>query len=224
MKGQKQDLTGKTFGRLFVVRRAGTKMGNVLWLCKCSCGNEKVVMGSNLRGKTESCGCYRKETHSTHGMSKHPLFYTWRNMRRRCGNTDYGEIYAGVTMHKPWEWFPNFVKYVDKYLGKKPTSQHTLDRVDNLGSYVPGNIRWASKEEQSNNRRSVRLFTYRGEKGTARYFSKKYKVRFTTLCSRLWRGMTICQALETPLSEPHIISSHARHYGQVREEKEQTEE
>lgn len=60
------DLTGKTFGKLTVIRRAEdhvSKNGNkrVAWLCKCECGNELVVLGLNLtRNHTVSCGCARK--------------------------------------------------------------------------------------------------------------------------------------------------------------------
>ena len=57
------DLTGKRFGRLIVIRDTGEKRGNEhLWLCKCDCGNEKIVRGVSLRsGGTSSCGCLKKE-------------------------------------------------------------------------------------------------------------------------------------------------------------------
>lgn len=53
------DLTGQWFGRLQVVARDGTYGStHATWLCRCSCGNEKVVIGLNLRsGKSTSCGC-----------------------------------------------------------------------------------------------------------------------------------------------------------------------
>ena len=53
------DLTGKIFGKLTVIERAGvTKNGNPTWVCKCECGNETVVSGDSLRsGHTKSCGC-----------------------------------------------------------------------------------------------------------------------------------------------------------------------
>lgn len=57
---------GNRYGRLVVIERAGsTPKGYVTWLCKCDCGNEKVVRGDCLRhGQTKSCGCYRKELFS----------------------------------------------------------------------------------------------------------------------------------------------------------------
>ena len=57
------DETGNTYGYLTVLRRApNNKDGRAMWLCKCKCGNELIVLGKNLRsGNTKSCGCYQKE-------------------------------------------------------------------------------------------------------------------------------------------------------------------
>ena len=58
------DLTGKRFGRFIVISRANnSKDGRTMWLCKCDCGNERIVAGKSLRnGHTKSCGCLNKET------------------------------------------------------------------------------------------------------------------------------------------------------------------
>ena len=57
-----KDLTGQKFGRLTVIKRAENKRGRVYWLCKCECGNEKVIMGDNLKsGGIMSCGCFQSE-------------------------------------------------------------------------------------------------------------------------------------------------------------------
>lgn len=55
------DLTGKRFGKLTVVSVFGRrKNGEVKWLCSCDCGNQTVVLTTNLnRGNTSSCGCIR---------------------------------------------------------------------------------------------------------------------------------------------------------------------
>lgn len=57
------DLTGKRFGRFTVIKRAqNNKDGRAMWLCKCDCGNERVVLGKCLRnGHTQSCGCLNKD-------------------------------------------------------------------------------------------------------------------------------------------------------------------
>lgn len=57
------DLTGKQFGRLTVLRQHGKNAySQVLWLCRCECGNQYVVMSSNLiAGHVKSCGCLLRE-------------------------------------------------------------------------------------------------------------------------------------------------------------------
>lgn len=53
------DLTGQRFGRLTVIERSDSKNGRATWLCKCDCGNTKVISGVDLRrGTIKSCGCY----------------------------------------------------------------------------------------------------------------------------------------------------------------------
>lgn len=53
------DLTGKKFNKLLVISRHGKdSFGNISWLCKCDCGNEKIITGAYLKnGDTKSCGC-----------------------------------------------------------------------------------------------------------------------------------------------------------------------
>jgi len=62
------DLTGQRFGMLTVVGQApSTDKGRRCWICKCDCGTEKIVLGSNLRrGTTVSCGC--KHRHNLAGQ------------------------------------------------------------------------------------------------------------------------------------------------------------
>lgn len=58
-----KEMTGQKFGRLTVIKRAGSdKWGAAAWLCKCECGNEVVTTGARLRsGNVKSCGCFRDE-------------------------------------------------------------------------------------------------------------------------------------------------------------------
>lgn len=55
-----RDLTGKRFGKLLVLKRAGSdSTGKATWLCKCDCGNTSTPTGDKLeRKRTVSCGCF----------------------------------------------------------------------------------------------------------------------------------------------------------------------
>ena len=61
------DLIGQKFNRLTVLEKVGkNKYNKALWLVRCDCGKEKVIVGNALRnGDTKSCGCLRKELLST---------------------------------------------------------------------------------------------------------------------------------------------------------------
>lgn len=79
---KKIDLTGQPFGRLLVLYECGrSKGGNVLWKCRCECGNECVVSSDQLRNKhTQSCGCLNRdrvrECKTIHGLNtKHRRLY-----------------------------------------------------------------------------------------------------------------------------------------------------
>lgn len=69
---QINNLIGKVFGRLTVVHQAGSNhRGRVVWLCRCSCGNEKIILGDHLTRRDKkgvlSCGCLQRENRTKHG-------------------------------------------------------------------------------------------------------------------------------------------------------------
>lgn len=65
----KRDLTGITFGKLTVVKRAKSNKRHSMWECLCACGNTKIAAQAYLlRGGISSCGCLkhaRKENRRT---------------------------------------------------------------------------------------------------------------------------------------------------------------
>ena len=69
------DLTGRRFGRLVAVKTEGQPSHGLLWLCRCDCGNTKIINGSALRGGyTISCGCWQREIRRINGRNRyHPL-------------------------------------------------------------------------------------------------------------------------------------------------------
>lgn len=53
-----EDLTGRKFGELTVLRRVENKGSHTQWLCRCSCGKLHKALAFKLKqGKVKSCGC-----------------------------------------------------------------------------------------------------------------------------------------------------------------------
>lgn len=156
-------LSGKTFGKWTVVKRAGsTKRGESLWKCICKCGTERLVRGKNLvTGDSMSCGCENK---ITHGMADTRPYRIWQSMKTRCTNMNqpnyerYGK--RGITYDPQWEIFENFwADMKDSY-----TDSLTLERIDNYKGYSKENCRWATPHEQNRNMRSNIFIMYDGIK------------------------------------------------------------
>jgi hypothetical protein len=82
-------------------------------------------------------------------------YRAWHSMIQRCENkNDKGyKNYGGrnIKVHPPWHNFVNFL--ADN--GFKPSSKHSLDRINNDGNYEPGNVRWATPKEQAINKRTT---------------------------------------------------------------------
>jgi len=152
------DETGKRYGKLTVIKKSVAKESGKLgswWICKCDCGNETIVHGRRLRtGHTRSCGCI----HRKHGMTNTPEFRSWIGMKSRCyypAEPSY-KHYGGRGIRVAPEWlldngFINFFNHV----GPRLSNKHSLDRINVNKNYEPGNVRWATQEEQSNNRRKI---------------------------------------------------------------------
>ena len=158
------DLTGQTFGRLFVFERAeNNHWRQTQWFCKCSCGAEIITLSSSLHsGATRSCGCLRRERvsangklNTTHGHTiggRSRVYRSWTSMKSRCRypRTWNYKHYGGRGIKVCDRWANSFENFLAD-MGERPQGK-TLDRFpDPDGNYEPGNCRWATATEQNNN-------------------------------------------------------------------------
>lgn len=143
------------------------------WFCKCDCGGTSTVRARALKtGNTKSCGCgeianqkriAKKHGHAAGGTVT-PEFRAWCKRLDWCYNpncVDYPD-YGGRGIIVCDEWRNDFLAFYN-YVGDRPSPEYSLDRIDNNGNYEPGNVRWATIEQQARNRRNNRLLTYNNE-------------------------------------------------------------
>ena len=174
---------------------------NAYWIFQCDCGNKKIARVSHIKsGNIKSCGCLRKEKagklNKTHGMRYTREYNSWQGMKDRCHNENsphykgYGS--RGITVCDRWRnSFENF--FAD--MGKKPTSGHSIDRINNEGNYEPHNCRWATWREQENNKRNNHWLNYKGKTQTVAQWAREIGLSRMTLYKRLKRGWDIKKAL-----------------------------
>jgi hypothetical protein len=162
-----QSEIGRAYARLTVtaVVRHGKR-----WAarCQCECGNTTgPTLFKHLRnGHSRSCGCAQREAVRATGLvSRHgharrtghdPTYAAWLAMRARCKSVELKKrkyyLDAGVRVCKRWDKYENFLAD----MGPKPKGL-TLDRINPLGNYTPGNCRWATWTEQRRNQRRIEV-------------------------------------------------------------------
>ena len=184
--------------------------------CICECGRETEVRLSNLRsGKTRSCGHHSvPPTFNYHGMQDSREYGIWRGAKKRCynrrarGYANYGG--RGIVMCSGWK--SSFKAFYED-MGPRPSARHSIDRKDGNGHYSCGhceecvangwvaNCCWATRGEQRRNSKNVRMLTFGGETMCIADWAKRKGMCKSALLGRLSRGMSVEEALRTPVRQ-----------------------
>jgi hypothetical protein len=148
-------------------------------------------------GESTSCGCYQRENSAEtlrkvatkHGKHNTPEYFRWLSMKLRCYHPshhafkDYGG--RGITVCDRWKHdFEAFLSDV----GERPSPEHSLDRIDNDGNYEPNNVRWATRQEQANNRRTNVKVTYDGREQTLAQWARELGITPEGVAYRVKHG------------------------------------
>lgn len=112
---------------------------------------------------------------------------------KRYGYHRYGG--AGVTFYEGWLG-PNGFAHFLAHVGPKPTSAHTIDRIENSKGYEPGNVKWATKTEQNRNRSNSRLTPK--ELDYVSFISDMFQIPYSCIRNRYLRGISNPTDLQAP--------------------------
>lgn len=135
--------------------------------------------------------------------AEHELYAVFQMMKQRCYNPNavnyrfYGA--RGITVCDTWR--NDFWQFVAD-VGKRPKG-YSLDRIDNMRGYEPGNVRWASRKEQALNRRRPSFtgkftdITYQGVTKSVVEWAAELNMHHNTLRERIRRGLSVEQILST---------------------------
>lgn len=142
----------------------------------------------------------KRKIDQRHGQTNHRLYHTWCSMLKRCDNPshphykDYGG--RGIGVCSRWYNLGNFICDMDGAY-KQGLS---LDRADNDKEYSPTNCGWATRKEQGRNKRSNRTITIGGETMPFVEWRERFDISKSTIQGRVRRGMSIVEALTTPIN------------------------
>jgi hypothetical protein len=189
------NLIGWKCNKLTVVEFVGRNKKRVsLWRCLCECGCYRIATSSDLRSlRAKSCGCLFK---NNGGINKHGNaakktieYSSWAHMKSRCLNKNHKQYndYGGRGIKVCESWINSFENFLSD-MGKAPSLSHTIERIDVNGDYELNNCKWATRKEQSNNRRSSVLITINGITKNLKHWCEYYGVSISTVCYRRKRG------------------------------------
>lgn len=166
-------------------------------VCRCECGQSTVCRFSHWKeGNIKSCGCLNK-SRGRKSITHRREYTSWANMMQRCDDKTGNPIYAdysgrGISVCDRWRAsFDNFIAD----MGPRPSKLHSIDRIDNNGNYEPGNCRWATRIQQSRNKRTSRFLDAFGKSQTLSEWAEETGLSIKRIWSRLNRGWSAEKAL-----------------------------
>lgn len=208
---KKQNLIGKKFGKLTVIKESENKGKNIAWICKCDCGKEKTVLAYNLTaGKSKSCGCERiktlKRVMTKHGGGGTRLYSIFKGMSQRCYNKNNPAYcyYGGKGIKICDEWRNDFESFRNWSQLNGYSETMSIDRINPNGGYEPNNCRWVTMKVQQNNKLNSAFLIIDEEKHTIAEWAEKNNTNKQTLYSKIYRLFEQLNINEKTLAEIEI--------------------
>lgn len=200
----KQNLVGKRFGKLLVIKELDERRNNgVLWECVCECGGKaKRTTGELNAGRRLTCGCMPTGSMGAWRNGKREKLYViWCDIIQRCFDKNLKNYHRyggrGITICDEWRHdYPAFRSWALSNGYKEGLS---IDRINNNGNYEPNNCRWTTMVVQSRNKENTVFLFHNGERKPLMEWSESLGIKQSTIRERIRRGWEIEKALDTPV-------------------------
>jgi hypothetical protein len=166
----------------------------------CKCGRPRINPGVQNRCR-ECQRSYQKA--KRHKWKKQPPEYrVWRAMISRCCKTaDRAFVnYGGRGIKVCDRWLYSYASFSED-MGPRPLGM-TVERKNNNGDYEPSNCIWASRFQQSRNRRNNIILTFSGRSQCLTDWAAEMEISRVTLRWRIVKlKWTTDRALTSPVSK-----------------------
>lgn len=193
------ELSNQRFGQLVVVELAEIRGKRSFWLCRCDCGNKKIVRSDALISyKTVSCGCLKKKqdkinltAHHKGNITFERLYHIWASMKQRCENPNSSAFkdYGGRGIRVCQGWSSDYMNFKEWAVKNGYADGLTIERKDVNGNYCPENCMWIAMKLQTRNTRRTFWFTIDGITKCFAEWAEIFDVSYATAYARYRRGI-----------------------------------
>jgi len=195
-KESSKDLIGQRFVMLTVIEFSYYKYGHNHWKCQCDCGKTTIARAhSLLQGIKINCGCLKIKPPR---QGEKRIRGILSDMKRRCSPNAPKKnlkLYFERGIRVCDEWCNDFTKFKDWALSNGYQDHLSIDRIDRNKNYTPENCRWATNEEQQNNKITNVFITFKEKTQTIAQWAREYNITDGALRGRIRRGMSFENAL-----------------------------
>ncbi len=197
--------TDRSINPIRARNRATGAVGHFCEKVSPGCGTQRLIYSSSLyNNQSGSCGCDQaRNAWSTHGETRGGKFskeyQAWRGMIARCESTSLVEYhrYGGRGIKVCAGWRDSFEAFL-AHVGRAPSRDHSIDRIDNDGNYEPGNVRWATRHEQRTNASDSHVVLFRGERRPLCDLADEHGINRATAWWRHKQGWPLDRVLAQP--------------------------
>jgi len=193
-----KDHSGSRFNSWTILRYSHSNKRVHYWWARCKCGTENMVIIQHvISGRSTQCkACAAR----IDGRTGTPEYKIYNEMKSRCQNAKHCSYhnYGGRLIAVCQRWLDDFANFLSD-MGPRPSTKHSIERIDNDGDYCPENCCWATPKEQHRNKRTNHKLEFQGRTMCISEWAEELDIPTAVLFGRLRHNWPTRMALTTPV-------------------------